>query len=141
MTLSFSGHSNFVQTMSKDLDYSSEIMKMAYDILIRRKIVNDEMANQFLDFINKVNSFIQISKSESNEIKIQDNSNSMELETNEDELEKLYVSELEDKRFDSSMMKVDDMSDKYLHHYASNIQASGIGALSGSRMQRIVKVL
>lgn len=45
-----------------------------------------------------------------------------------------------EKRFDTCDMKGED-GEKYNHHYASNIHASNITSLAGSRMQRIIKVI
>eukprot|EP01114_Cavostelium_apophysatum_P010870 TRINITY_DN2500_c0_g2_i1.p1 TRINITY_DN2500_c0_g2~~TRINITY_DN2500_c0_g2_i1.p1 ORF type:complete len:1245 (-),score=372.21 TRINITY_DN2500_c0_g2_i1:122-3856(-) len=139
ITLSFAPHQHFVETVARDLDYSPEIMQQAHQIMARG-IVSADTCRNFLEFITRINAQIQAN----NQLLAQaesagsDRPVAMELDMDEEELEQLYVAELEDKRFDTAAMMAPD-SEKYLHHYASNIASSGSGALSGSRMQKIVK--
>jgi len=137
ITLSFVGFPAFIDTMSKEIDYSGDVMKQAHFRLIQNKIVHDADAQKFLEFVAKVESKLQVTEAPVvSPADLPSTPTIMELDL--DTLEKHYVAELEDKRFDSFDMKVEG-SEKYNHHYASNIETSSISALSGSRMQRIVK--
>jgi len=126
--------------MSKELDYSSDIMKQALHFLSRERIVDENSCKLFLNFIEQVDTQIKSNQApaamDTNLPEI--NATSTQLSINLDELEKLYEAELEDKRFDTAAMKLEE-EEKYNHHYNSNILASGGGAGASGRMQRIVK--
>jgi len=138
ITLSFVGYPTFIDTMSKDLDYSGDVMKQAHFRLIQNKIVHESDAQRFLEFIVKVESKLQVAEPAMGASVSDAPPTPVIMELDLEALEKHYTSELEDKRFDSFDMKLEG-SEKYNHHYASNIESSSISALSGSRMQRIVK--
>lgn len=130
ITLCFLKFDQFIQTMANDPDYSPDIMKQASHLLSRYQIIPDAQFKQFDQAVNKVNGFLNYSEDKMEDIAtlLSDDGNTPE------ELEKIYLEELEEYLFDTVEMK--DENEKYMHHYSSNILNS---SATKEKMGRLTK--
>jgi hypothetical protein len=117
------------------------MLKASY-FLNREKMLPSEQLQAFEKFVSLVNSIFDANRKRHQEPNpSMEAAEPMDIVAQSAEDEKLvaekYVEALKDLVFDTYSMKEED-SEKYRHHYASNIAAPG--SVSSSKMARLMKV-
>lgn len=136
--MNFVSSKNFVEAMANDMDYSHEIMKKVLYFLNRERIVPEEHCKILEVFIAQVESHLMLPEEMGDgkaEVQPMD---LVEQSLDSEEWAKSYVDQLKDEVFDTCDMKIAGTeSNKYDHHYATNIATTG--SVASSKMVRLSK--